>query len=444
MSVPPRYTYKYLEKAWSTEYLKTFKHRFPYFIHSFSVNPNITCDTINDNLNLNWQWANNISKNPNLTWEFVLQHIDKSWNWWQLTRHPNIKLETILNNIEYDWDWHYLSNHPNLTWKMIISKQLYYKSLDWYVISKHQNITWDIIKNNQSINNSHQLAYNNFKIKWDHRGICQNKNITVDIINRNEFKQLYGNVMNTCPSVMFSNPNITWEIILQHYKNPWEWYMVYTFQDLTWDILKLYIDKNWNWELISRHPNILLEHAVQYPDKSWDWELLQQDLDAPWDALKQVPDKHKRWDLISQNNTITWDIVSNSFSNPWDWYQLSKHKCITWDLITNPKYGFRPEWISLNPNITEEIVIKYNLSYDWNWKSLSQNPNISCYILQQIPHKTWDIPYLTKHEMKNGKHNWIIRHRLHIIKTFVIQRYWRYWSFNPVYKFARKRICDML
>ena len=444
MFILPKYNYKYLEQEWDNKYLDTFKHRFKYFIQSFSKNPNITCEIINDNLHLNWQWATSVSQNPNITWDFVLQHIDKPWNFWQLSRHPNITWSNIINNIEYRWDWTYLSHHPELTWDIIISNRLFQKHLSWYDISRHPNITWDIIKNNKYIANLDDMPYYNLKIPWDYQGICQNQNITMEIINSDEFKQIFGNVMDKYPSVMFGNPNITWEIILQHYKNPWEWYAVYTFKDLTWDIVKLYIDKNWCWEWISRHPNIYLEHAVQYPDKYWDWELLQKDLDAPWEALKQVPNKHKRWDLISQNNTITFDIVSNNIDKPWDWYQLSKHKCITWDIIINSNYGFYPEWVSLNPNITEEIIIKHHLSYKWNWKFLSQNPNISCYILEQLPNKQWDIPNLARHKMTIAKQNWIIRHRLHIIKTFGIQRYLRNWTFNPVYKFARERICDML
>ena len=48
--------------------------------HEVSINPNITMEIIENNLDKNWNWRY-VSGNPNLTIDFVKAHLDKPWSW---------------------------------------------------------------------------------------------------------------------------------------------------------------------------------------------------------------------------------------------------------------------------------------------------------------------------------------------------------------------------
>ncbi len=76
---------------------------------------------------------------------------------------------------------------------------------------------------------------------------------------------------------------------------------------------------------------------------------------------------------ISLNPNITWDIIQANPDKPWNWYCISYNPSIAWDNIqANPDLPWNWYCISYNPNITPQII-KDNLDKPWDWQQLSFN-----------------------------------------------------------------------
>lgn len=93
---------------------------------------------------------------------------------------------------------------------------------------------------------------------------------------------------------------------------------------------------------------------------------------------------------------MTWDIVKSNPNKPWDYWYMSCNQNITWDIVLS------------------------NLDKRWNWSYLSYN------------------------FMLKSREKFINNLRIKIIKANIIKRYWRNYSCNPIYPFAKKKILKRL
>ena len=78
------------------------------------------------------------------------------------------------------------------------------------------------------------------------------------------------------------------------------------------------------------------------------------------------------------------EFFEKNIDKLWDWRLLSNNPNITMEIVE--KYPNKPwDWIGLsgNPNITIEFVEKYP-DKPWNWGGLSRNPNITMEFLKNI------------------------------------------------------------
>jgi len=126
-----------------------------------------------------------------------------------------------------------------------------------------------------------------------------------------------------------------------------------------------------------------------------------------------------RWDWISMNRNITMEMIEKYTNKPWDW-----------------------EYMSCNSNITMEFVEKYS-DKPWNWHYMSYNPNITMEIMEKYPNKNWDwfgIPLNTFTREKELFYNKYYRIYL---ATFRLQQYFNRMYDNPKYKFCRTRLKKM-
>jgi hypothetical protein len=60
------------------------------------------------------------------------------------------------------------------------------------------------------------------------------------------------------------------------------------------------------------------------------------------------------------------------------------------------------KWISENPNITMEIIEKYP-DNPWNWSYISENPNITMEIIEKYPDRTWNWEWISKNKFLYDK-----------------------------------------
>ena len=68
-----------------------------------------------------------------------------------------------------------------------------------------------------------------------------------------------------------------------------------------------------------------------------------------------------------------------------------------------------------------------NLDKPWDWRLISDNPNITWEIIQNNPNIDWHWydDGICDNTMEKGRIEWINKKRLEIIKTLQIQRHWR-------------------
>ena len=107
------------------------------------MNPCITMEIINNNLDKPWDWEY-ISMNPNLTMEMINNNPDKPWNWNYISENPCVTMEMINNNPDKRWDWCYIN------WKKKPNTQFYFN----YISPKKNNYDKEMYckKNIKTIN----------------------------------------------------------------------------------------------------------------------------------------------------------------------------------------------------------------------------------------------------------------------------------------------------
>lgn len=119
-----------------------------------------------------------------------------------------------------------------------------WNKLYWDVIldNLNEDINWYYVFNNDS----QDLLSNEINIKSD---IDWNKIKLLDINNIDWYK-------------LSSNPNITWEIILNNLNKPWNWVEVSKNINITWEIVHKNPDKKWCW-------SNLLNNPMTYGKQKW-------------------------------------------------------------------------------------------------------------------------------------------------------------------------------
>jgi len=97
---------------------------------------------------------------------------------------------------------------------------------------------------------------------------------------------------------------------------------------------------------------------------------------------------------MSYHKNIIWEIVIQNPDKYWNWHGISEHPNITWKIIEQlsgiTSLG-TAQWYSISnhPNITWEII-QQNPDNPWQWRAISINPNITWEIIRDNPDKPWE------------------------------------------------------
>jgi len=119
---------------------------------------------------------------------------------------------------------------------------------------------------------------------------------------------------------------------------------------------------------------------------------------------------------------------------------ISSNNGITFkDFKNNPGFNWSVEGLSMNKNIRWNDI-KNNREIDWEWWWISYNQDIDFDIIMSNPGIEWRWINISNNEMNYAKERWIKKERNRIIKTNIIKRYWRNYSYSPYYQFGRKMI----
>jgi hypothetical protein len=234
---------------------------------------------------------------------------------------------------------------------------------------------------------------------WDWRGVAQNPNFSLGMIS------LLPEVDNNYSFA--ASKAVTWDYIQSHPEIEWNKDGVSINPNITVDIVENNLDWGWDWlslisnskigfkgvrKLISRE---LLNEAFGYVP-------VEEIID--WESLNGREISSEAMMALSSNSSLTVAIILERVDLDWDMYNVSKNGwCITWDVVLQYPNGLtaKLKWnwsgISLNPNITWDIIQKYSneertgiKGLKWDKRALSSHPNITWSIISSNLDWGWD------------------------------------------------------
>ena len=235
-----------------------------------------------------------------------------------------------------------------------------------------------------------ELIRHNIIKGWDWYKLSMNPNITMEIITDN-------------PYILFEKKGLL--------QNP-----SITIQNIETNIQ--FFEEN--IEYIVCNDNITIEHIERHNDIPWDFMLLSKNKSIPLDFIEKNIDEEWSWEDLSSNKNLTVDFIKKYSHKPFNWKIISAHECIKWEDIIDNDLPWDRQGVSLNPNITWQIV-KTNPDYKWCFKMLSANKNITFNIIKNNLNYNWCSEYIAKNDnvtfdtMKND---------------FILKNYMRYFSAN--------------
>ena len=110
--------------------------------------------------------------------------------------------------------------------------------------------------------------------------------------------------------------------------------------------------------------------------------------------IKENPDKPWFFGWLSLNPNITWDIVKDNPDKLWNFKLLSINPNITWNIVkANPDVPWDFYYLSQHPNITWDIV-KDNPDIPWDFKKMSAN-KMSAAKAKYIEHLTQSVDIIS-------------------------------------------------
>jgi hypothetical protein len=130
-------------------------------------------------------------------------------------------------------------------------------------------------------------------------------------------------------------------------------------------------------------------------------------------GLRQYRTKVFREQVEKEWTEKYWKFVKDNIDKPWQW-----------------------DWLSLNPNITFDMVQSYP-DKSWDWDYLSLNPNITFDIVHAHPDKPWNWYYLSRNTFSHAKKNFVEKRYNEYLSAYRIQQHW-----NRVISVPTNPICQ--
>lgn len=272
--------------------------------------------------------------NKNNEWsEYWFQKIRKKGCAKRISENINITEETIKNNMEYNWYLPSLALNSNLSINFLLKhqkKNIEINELElkrfYYNILKNVNYTFEYFS---EIPNEYDITSYSLNKNID----FNNKNIKIDYSN------------------LSFNPNISYEYVIEHE------------------------DQCWSYETLAKNNIIKLEHIIK------NKKLNKKNIEFFENPNFDIDEYKKHFEIkeipynIHYNPKLSIELINKiSIEYPtfiWDYAELSKNKIFEFNYIIKNNKGWDIDNLSLNPNISWEII--ENNDFKWNYKKISEN-----------------------------------------------------------------------
>lgn len=189
------------------------------------------------------------------------------------------------------------------------------------------------------------------------------------------------------------------ELLLELPDAPWDWNLVSSNPSVSFRFVKEHPAFPWNPKYISRNRGVSESDVRSNPEFRWDNEELCSNPNISLAYINEFvinPDVVKRinWRAISANASVHMSDIKSYPNHKWDHQYLSANPNITSNFILNEGCDidwYRP-FVSANPGITERDIYRSTLKdlFDWDYKSLSTNPNLPMLYVSKHPDAGWN------------------------------------------------------
>lgn len=314
----------------------------------------VTWDIVDSMPDIKW-CPNNLGQNMNTTLDEVLKHPyifpDNSFLWYGISQNPNITFQTVVDNINLPWNWMSLSMNPSINITHVLTPPIL--QWDWQNLSSNVSITMDdVIK--------HPL------LPWVWSTITstivRNKTFSFKKLVENPHVPFYLPSVVLDPSLTVEQLHAVF-LMSSRDRNKVAISMSFNI-NLTWQLIDQYNYLDWNWNAIAANPAFTIDSILEKVPDIAKYNLSSHP-HITIDIIKKNKDIHWSWMLISSNDkAISIDDIMNNLDLPWDWEALSRRSTLSIHDIQ--KYPNAPwDFYSMNQdilfNITQEDVKNYIL-----------------------------------------------------------------------------------
>lgn len=325
-----------------------------------------------------------LSKNPNMNIRIVRKNLKKKLNWKELTRNKGIKIQNIESYPNYRWYKDVIHDNPNIT-KDYLLKDV---NNDAITIRKEYDDDGDFTGYGLSLPCNSPLKYI-FKFmseaelmfcinKHNHHHINSRKNMSFKLLNH--IMILYGLPTYLCWFNFSISSGVTMdkvkktELIFQYLRNELRRGKKYDdfdkeeykhIQNAKFHSVRRW---NWNYDGLSSNPNLTIDYIRFYLKMKDDWDLMKS---AQWDGRLNEKQTNWNWERISKNSAFTMDNIAINSDLPWEY-----------------------KFVSQNPNVTIEFVLE-NLDEDWDWNELSRNKGINIDNIDSHSKLPWNFKFVS-------------------------------------------------
>jgi hypothetical protein len=268
-----------------------------------------------------------------------------------------------------------------------------------------QEIYWELF---HKYNIATKINADNVKVIAEHaRVITKHANIQ-QVVKHPNLRWIW--------SMFVNHKYITTDMIFEHEKLPWRFFIFYARQAFTvrdFDIylkkfekhleciagnmncdinriLCKYPDLEWDYGALSLNRNITIFTVQKLGRKPWKWENLMFS-QITWELLKVVPAEVRETVVHNHHHVVPNDIFKQYCLKMSSLPRIGDNMNIPiLDILKDDKIFMftHPTQLSRRADITLDIV-KENLHRTWDWEALTLNPNIEIPVILQNANLPW-------------------------------------------------------